>query len=79
MREYNKTSRSPSNFSLIAHLPLSKKKKKEETAFLDLTDPQKDPCILSLSLFSKLLIFVAFNIAIFNKNKGKPKSNEVKQ
>lgn len=55
-----------------------KKKKKEETAFLDFTDPQQDLCILSLSPFSKLQVFVAFNIAVFNKTKGKLKSNEMK-
>lgn len=44
VEEYDKTSRSPSNLCLIAHLPLRRKKKKrEETAFLDFTDPQQDP------------------------------------
>lgn len=76
MEEYDKTSRSPSDLSFIAHLPLRKKKKKgKELPSWILQILNKTLCILSLSLLSKLLIFAAFNIAIFNKNKEKPKSN----
>lgn len=64
---------------LLIYLWEEKKKKGKKLPFWILQILNKTLCILSLLLFSKLLIFIAFNIAIFNKSKGKPKSNEVRQ
>lgn len=62
---------------LLLVIYLWEKKKRKKLPFWIFQILNKTLCILSLSLFSTLLIFVAFNIAIFNKNKGKPKSNEI--